>query len=170
MNPSEFNYMQSIGARLRRTTSKKIFSEGLTFYYRYDILYMKVEERKVQPMATSKKSLHDALRTRYMDLVREALVQAGEDILVTGTNEFTLPCVDAEGNDEFIVLTFKVPTGSRDGDPYDGYAVAEEYRMKQAERAEKAKAAAEAKAKKVERDRLAREAKAKAKAEREKGE
>lgn len=144
--------------------------DDLYFLSNFDILYMKVEERKVQPMATSKKSLHDALRADFMNRVREALAQDGEDILVTGTNEFAIPCVDPEGNEEFLVLTFKIPTGSRDGDPYDGYAVAEEYRMKQAERAEKAKAAAEAKAKKVERDRLAREAKAKAKAEREKGE
>lgn len=118
-------------------------------------------------MATSKKSLHDSLRADFMRRVRDCLAKDGDEILVTGTNEFAVPCVDAEGNEEFLVLTFKIPTGSRDGDPYDGYAVAEDFRMKQAERAEKAKAAAEAKAKKVERDRLAREAKAKAKAERE---
>lgn len=121
-------------------------------------------------MATSKKSLHDSLRADFMRRVRECLAQSGEEILETGTNEFAIPCVDPEGNEEFLVITFKVPTGSRDGDPYDGYAMAEDFRMKQEARTTKAKATAEAKAKKVERDRLAREAKAKAKAEREKGE
>lgn len=121
-------------------------------------------------MAVSKKSLRDELRTKYLDRIVELFKVNGEEVLRTGANEIAFPCVDSDGNDEFIVVTVKVPTGSRDGDPYDGYSVAEEYRMKCDERAEKAKVAAEAKAKKVERDRLAREAKAKAKAEREKGE
>lgn len=121
-------------------------------------------------MATSKKSLHDSLRADFMRRVRDYLAQDGDEILVTGTNEFAVPCVDAEGNEEFLVLTFKIPTGSRDGDPYDGYAMAEDFRMKQEAKAEKAKASAEKKAAKIERDRLAREARAQAKAEREKAE
>ena len=118
-------------------------------------------------MATSKRNLNDKIRADYMARVRDALTQAGDEILVTGSNEFAIPCVNAEGDDEFIVITFKVPTGSRDGDPYDGYAVAQEYSMKLAEKAEKAKEAAAKKAKKIEADRKMREAKAKAKAERE---
>lgn len=121
-------------------------------------------------MATSKRNLNDKIRADYMARVRDALTQAGDEILVTGSNEFAIPCVNAEGDDEFIVITFKVPTGSRDGDPYDGYAVAQEYSMKLAEKAEKAKEAAAKKAKKIEADRKMREAKAKAKAEREKAE
>lgn len=121
-------------------------------------------------MATSKRNLNDKIRADYMARVRDALTQNGDEILVTGSNEFAIPCVNAEGDDEFIVITFKVPTGSRDGDPYDGYAVAQEYSMKLAEKAEKAKEAAAKKAKKIEADRKMREAKAKAKAEREKAE
>ena len=49
-------------------------------------------------------------------------------------------------------MTVKVPTGSRDGEAYDGYAMAEEYRLKVAEKAEKARKAAEAKAKKIAKD------------------
>lgn len=116
-------------------------------------------------MATSKKSLHETLRAQYIERVSKFLADEGEEILVTGSNEIALPCVDSEGNDEFIVLTFKIPTGSRDGDAYDGYSMAEDYRMKCAEKAEKAKAAAEKKAKKIEADKKAREAKAKAKAD-----
>ena len=118
-------------------------------------------------MPTSKKSLHDAIRTRYIDLVSEFLSSKGEEVLVTGSNEIALPCVDAEGNDEFIVITFKVPTGSRDGDAYDGYSMAEDYRIKQADKAAKAKEAAAKKAAKIAKDKANREAKAKAKAERE---
>ena len=114
---------------------------------------------------TSKKSLHDALRAKYIERVSKSLADAGEEVLVTGSNEIALPCVDSEGNDEFIVLTFKVPTGSRDGDAYDGYSMAEDFKMKSAEKAEKAKIAAEKKAKKIAQDQKMREEKAKAKAE-----
>lgn len=132
-------------------------------------LYRKLR-KGFDPMATSKRNLNDKIRADYMARVRDALTQNGDEILVTGSNEFAIPCVNAEGDDEFIVITFKVPTGSRDGDPYDGYAVAQEYSMKLAEKAEKAKEAAAKKAKKIEADRKMREAKAKAKAEREKAE
>jgi len=117
-------------------------------------------------MATSKKSLNERLRTAYMELVKSFLIEEyDEEILVTGSNEFCIPCVDNEGNDEFVVVTFKVPTGSRDGDPYDGYAMAEDYRMKCEAKAEKAKESAKKKAEKMARDKAMREAKAKAKAE-----
>ena len=117
-------------------------------------------------MATiSKKSLHDALRAKYIERVSKFLADAGEEVLVTGSNEIALPCVDSEGNDEFIVITFKVPTGSRDGDAYDGYSMAEDFKIKSAEKAEKAKIAAEKKAKKIAQDQKMREEKAKAKAE-----
>ena len=114
---------------------------------------------------TSKKSLHDALRAKYIERVSKFLADAGEEVLVTGSNEIALPCVDSEGNDEFIVITFKVPTGSRDGDAYDGYSMAEDFKMKSAEKAEKTKISAERKAKKIARDKKMREEKAKAKAE-----
>lgn len=114
---------------------------------------------------TSKKSLHNALRAKYIERVSKFLADAGEEVLVTGSNEIALPCVDSEGNDEFIVITFKVPTGSRDGDAYDGYSMAEDFKMKSAEKAEKAKIAAEKKAKKIAQDKKMREEKAKAKAD-----
>ncbi len=116
-------------------------------------------------MAKSKKQLHEALRAQYMALFREFLESKDEEVLQTNSNEFALPVVDEENNDEFLVITFKVPTGSRDGEAYDGYGEAEAYAMKTAEKAEKAKTAAEAKAKKIAKDKAQREAKAKAKAE-----
>jgi dihydrofolate reductase len=118
-------------------------------------------------MAKSKKQLHEALRAKYMGAIMDYLKAQDEEVLVTGSQEIALPCVDEEGNDEFIVITFKVPTGSRDGDAYDGYSVAEDYRMREADKAEKAKVAAEKKARQIAKDKAMREAKAKAKAERE---
>ena len=118
-------------------------------------------------MAKTKKQLHEELRADYLAKLTEYLTEKGEEVLQTGSQEVAIPCVDSEGNDEYIVITIKVPTGSRDGDAYDGYAMAEEYRIKLAnakEREEKAKAEKE---RKIARDKAMREQKAKAKAERE---
>ena len=117
-------------------------------------------------MAT-KKSLHEALRNSFLSDFTEFLTARGDEVLRTKSGEIAIPCVDSEGNDEWVTITFKVPTGSRDGEPYDGYGEAESFAMHTAEKAEKAKAVAEKKAKKIEADRKAREAKAKAKAEHE---
>lgn len=110
-------------------------------------------------MAISKKALRDALRSKYVALVSEMLEKEGEEILTTNSNEIAIPCVDEVGNEEFLVLTFKIPTGSRDGEIYDGYAVARDYEMKQTAKAEKAKAAAEKKEAKIKRDEAMRQAK-----------
>ena len=118
-------------------------------------------------MAKTKKQLHEELRNKYLSIIAELLAKADEEILATGSNEIAIPTLDSEGNDEYVVITVKVPTGSRDGDAYDGYAMAEEYRIKLAnakEREEKAKAEKE---RKIARDQAMREQKAKAKAERE---
>ena len=88
-------------------------------------------------MAKTQKSLNDELRAMYLARVSECLSQEDE-VLVVGANELAVPVVDTEGNEKWIVFTVKVPTGSRDGDAYDGYAMAEDYRMRQAAKSEKA--------------------------------
>lgn len=123
-------------------------------------------------MAVSKTKLNDEIREKYISTVKDFLEKSGEEVLVTGSNEIALPCVDTEGNEKFIVLTFKVPTGTRDGEAYNGYNEASDYAAHLEAKAEKAKAAAEKKARKIEADKKAREEKArlKAEAEKEKGE
>ena len=116
----------------------------------------------------SKKQLHDELRAAYIDRLIRLLINSGEDakdILRTASNEIAIPCLDSEGNDEYVVITVKVPTGGKDGEGYDPYSCAEEYTMKCKERAEKAEEQAKKKAEKIARDKAQREAKAKAKAE-----
>lgn len=115
---------------------------------------------------TSKRKLNDALRAVYVDKVKSLLESVNEEVLVVGSNELAVPCTDAEGNEEFIVVTLKVPTGTREGEAYDGYSAATDYAFHLQEKAKKAAEAKAAKEKKIERDRKAREAKKKAKEER----
>lgn len=112
-------------------------------------------------MAKTAKVLNDEIKVRFLDGVAEHLTNVGEEVLRVGSNEIAIPVVDEDGNEKWLVLTFKVPTGSRDGDAYDGYAMAEDYAMNQAKKAEKAKE----KAQKAAKDKAKREAKAKEKAE-----
>ena len=110
-------------------------------------------------MAKTAKVLNEEIKVRFLDGVAEHLTQVGEEVLRVGSNEIALPVLDSEDNEKWLVLTFKVPTGSRDGDAYDGYAMAEDYKMKCEDKERKAKEKAEKAAK----DKAKREAKAKEK-------
>ena len=88
-------------------------------------------------MARTQKSLNDELRALYLERVHACLSQEDE-VLVVGANELAIPVVDADGCEKWIVLAVKVPTGSRDGDAYDGYAMAEDYCLRQKDKAAKA--------------------------------
>ena len=108
----------------------------------------------------TRKQLDDEIKVRFLEGVSEHLENCGEEVLRVGSNEIAIPVLDSNDEERWLVLTFKVPTGSRlDNEPYDGYSVAEDYKMKQAEKAEKAKAKAEKAAK----DKAKREAAAKSK-------
>jgi hypothetical protein len=95
------------------------------------------------------------------------LKELGEDVLRVGTNQIAIPVVDSEGEDNYVEFTIKIPSGSRDGDAYDPYGLAQEYEMKQAEKKEKAAKTAEEKARKIARDEEMRRQKAANKAKRE---
>ena len=108
----------------------------------------------------TRKQLDEEIKLRFLEGVVDHLTDVGEEVLRVGSNEIALPVVDNENNERWLVVTFKVPTGSRDGEAYDGYSMAEDYKMKLEEKAEKEKVKAEKAAK----DKAKREA-AKAKAE-----
>ena len=119
-------------------------------------------------MAKSKKQLYEGIRAKFIALFTDYLTNEGEEVLRTKSNEIAIPTLDEDGNEEFMVITFKVPTGSRDdGEAYDGYGVAQQYAEDTKAKEEKAKAEAEKKARKIAKDKAQREAKAKARAEHE---
>lgn len=119
---------------------------------------------------TTQKQRDEVLKTDFLDRVVEFLSSeegGEEEVLRVKSNEIAVPVVDSDGNERWMVLTFKVPTGERGGDGYDGYSMAEDYQMRQAAKAEKEKAKAE----KAEADRKKKEAeKARKEAEKAKAE
>ena len=112
----------------------------------------------------SKKATIDALRQEWVTKFVEMLTAADEEVLRVGSNELAIPIVDGEGEEQYIVLKVQVPLGSRDGEAYDAYGLAQEYEMKLVEKAEKKAKADEAKARKMARDAEMRKQKAEAKA------
>jgi hypothetical protein len=119
-------------------------------------------------MAVSRKAERELIRSDFLTKVVDFLTANGEEVLRVKSNEIAIPVVGCEGNEDFLVVTFKVPTGANKGmEPYDGYSEAESYEMSVKAKAEKAKANAEKKAKKIQRD---AELRAKRKAIAEKGE
>ena len=109
----------------------------------------------------TRKQLDEEIKVRFLEGVSEHLSNVGEEVLRVGTNEIALPVVDSEGEERWLVLIFKVPTGTRQGEAYDGYEMAEDYKMKLENKSIKEQQKAERAAK----DKAKREAKAKEKAE-----
>lgn len=102
-------------------------------------------------MASNIKVLREAIKEEWRDFIEEVIQRRGDETLRTASNEIAVPVVDGEGGEHYVVITIKIPTGSRDGDAYDGYAAAEDYAMKceakRAKQAEKERKSAERKSK-----------------------
>ena len=118
-------------------------------------------------MSISRKAERELIRAQFLEAITNYLHSNGEEVLRVKSNEIAIPVVGCEGNEDFLVITFKVPTGADKGlTPYDGYAMAEDYELNLKVKAEKAEANAKAKAKKVARDEEIRKRKAEISAKR----
>ena len=108
-------------------------------------------------MAMTNAQLENGLRTNYLQLVREMIAEKVEtDALEVSASELAIPCLDAEGGERWVVIKVSIPRGTRNGnggyDPYDGYAVAEDYAQDLAEKADKKKASEAKKQAKIAKD------------------
>ena len=108
----------------------------------------------------------DKVRESIMEKVKELFDKMDYDVLRTGSQELCLPIIGEDNEEGYLVTTCKVPKGSRDGDIYDGYVMAEDYKMRCEAKAEKKKEADKRKAAKIKRDEEMRRQKAEAKAKR----
>lgn len=117
-------------------------------------------------MAVSRKVERELIRAEFLNLVSDFLSVRGEEVLRVKSNEIAIPVVGCEDNEDYLVITFKVPTGANKGtEPYNGHEEAENYAHDLAEKALKASKREAEKAKKIERDKVARERKAQIKGE-----
>jgi hypothetical protein len=116
----------------------------------------------------SNTALNNELKHFYLEKIRELFEELDEDVMQVKSNELAFPVVDSEGNEKSIVIVVKVPTGANKGtEPYDPYAMKEEFDLKEKEKKAKAEKLAKAKAEKIAKDKARREAEANLKAKRE---
>ena len=114
-------------------------------------------------MAVSRKVERELIRKHYLELVSEFLDSLNEEVLLVKSNEIAIPVVGCEGNEDYLVITFKVPTGANKGtEPYNGHELAVDYLHNLAEKERKAEERKAEKARKIAKDKEIREAKAKA--------
>lgn len=114
-------------------------------------------------MAVSRKVERELIRKEYLTKVSEFLDSLNEEVLLVKSNEIAIPVVGCEGNEDYLVITFKVPTGANKGtEPYNGHELAQDYIHNLAEKERKAEERKAEKARKIAKDKEIREAKAKA--------
>ena len=97
----------------------------------------------------TKAQLETSIRNRFLSFIAQTISQEMEiDALPVSASELAIPCLDDEGNEKWALVKVSIPRGTRNGaggyDPYDGYAVAEDYALDCKEKAQK-KADAEVK-------------------------
>lgn len=121
----------------------------------------------------TKAQMETMIRNDFLALIAKAIEAEKEtDALPVSANEIAVPCLDAEGNEAWAVIKVSIPRGTRNGkggyEPYDGYAIAEDYQIDLEEKAQKKAKAEEKKQAKIAKDQKVREEK-KALAEANKG-
>lgn len=113
-------------------------------------------------MAVTQRVANANLRVAYTNMIVNLLIDCDEDVGYISAGVINFPVVDENGNDSWVEISVKIPSGSRDGTPYDGYELREDYAIKQKTTAERKEKADAAKAKKIARDEAARSKKKKA--------
>ena len=108
--------------------------------------------------------LETALRNQFLTMISDMIdTQLDIGALAVSASEIAIPCLDAEGNEKFVLIKVSIPRGTRNGkggyDPYNGYQEADDYADSLKEHAEKKARAEEKKQAKIARDQKAREEK-----------
>lgn len=108
-------------------------------------------------MATISPKMKEAKKAEYLKPLMDFFSSNGEEVLQTGSATLAFPICYDNGEEGFMKVTLQIPSGSRDGEPYDGYSEAESYALNQKVKAEKAAATAKKNAEKAARDAAYRE-------------
>lgn len=101
---------------------------------------------------TGIKNANEIYRNELMANVATFLNESGEDVGKCATNKLNMPFVDANGDDQWVEITFTIKKGSKEDGAYEGYSMRDEYLFKVQEKAEKQAEMAKKKAEKIKKD------------------
>lgn len=82
--------------------------------------------------------LFNEVRDKIASVILTALANEGYELIQVTDAKWSIPYVDAEGNEGWAQVAISQRKGSRDGDLYDGYTEGEQYREKKEENIRKA--------------------------------
>ena len=82
--------------------------------------------------------LFNEVRDKIAAAILSTLSNEGYELIQVTDAKWSIPYVDAEGNEGWAQVAISQRKGSRDGDLYDGYTEGEQYREKKEENARKA--------------------------------
>jgi hypothetical protein len=113
----------------------------------------------------AKKDTWAVLKAEHLQRLADFLTKQGEEVQFYASNKIGYPICNADGDEPFFTITLAKPVGSRDKstkevDPFDGYAEAENYQMELAAKQKKAEKARAEKEAKIQRDEKLRAKKA----------
>lgn len=97
-------------------------------------------------------------RKYWLDYLQGLVSEKGEECLKYKGNGLCIPTVDANGNEYYVTITIAIPTGGRDGEIFDGYAAAQDYKLHKEEVAFTTQQRLEQKKQEAEERRIRREA------------
>lgn len=104
------------------------------------------------------------IRNEIMEKVKDFLTSEGYNVLVVASNGLALEVVGEDMEEGWVKAVFSIPTGTRNGEDYDGYTESDNYTFEVEQKRLKAEDAQKKKEKKMAKD---AEKRAKAKTERE---
>lgn len=100
----------------------------------------------------TRKKENEKRRDFFIKDLMEFIESQGNEAIRIKNNEVAFPIVYENGDEAFMKIAVSIPSGSRDGDIFDAYSLAEEYKINEKKKKEIAERKAEEKAKKIKRD------------------
>lgn len=98
------------------------------------------------------KAMREQKKAELLKMFMDFAIEHGEDAKEIGSNIFMFPFCYENDEEDFAKVTIQIPTGSRDGEPFDGYAEAENWEFKKQQKAIKDEEAKKKKEAKIQRD------------------
>jgi hypothetical protein len=101
-------------------------------------------------MKKSQKQIDTEVKNRYLPYLIKTFEDLELEVLRIKDHTIAVPVLDENGDESWLKITLVVPSGSRDGEAFDGYSLQQEYEINQKKKKENAEKAKISKQKKFE--------------------
>lgn len=75
----------------------------------------------------TRKQENEKMRNSFIKELMDFIESQGNEAIRIKNNEVAFPIVYENGDEAFMKIAVSIPSGSRDGDIFDAYSLAEEY-------------------------------------------